>query len=251
MLFKQSELTGSCLDEAIQLIDNSSFLFESESFYHPSMVSVRENQRLGLNLIKMEDLVEYSLANGICDAEEAVRSVCEENSIDLNTIGFSVNETSIITDPEMADTVRFFKENGLDVYVNQISSLDPVYQLSSSIVEAMINNAGTNNEEYFDHLFESFILDESYDEILSESEIIDNIKSKAEGIKNSVTQAATDAKNYSAKKLASLKSIYRQLKGKLSSAYGSAKQTIRAQMDKVSQGIDYLKNKISSEKDKK
>lgn len=246
MLFKQSELTGSSLDEAIELIDDSSFLTESESSYYPFMVSIRENSRLGLNLIEMEDLIEYANSNGIFEADKAIKSVCEENSIDdINSIGFSVNETTLISDPEMVDTVSCFKEQGFDVFINPISSLDPVYQVSSAIVESMINYSGTTQEQYFDRLFESFLNDEYIDEILSESEIIKNIKSNTEGIKNSITQTATDAKNYAFKKLASLQSIYRQLKRKMNTTYGDAKNAVREQLDKVSKGIDYLKNKIS------
>ena len=166
MLFKQSELQEpSFLDEAMNIISNTSFLSESEGFYHPSMVSIRENVSLGKNLIKLEDLVEYAISNGITNAGQAIQTICEQNGIETDSIGFSVNETSIIADRDMADTVAAFQEGGMDVYINPISSMDPVYQITTSIVEAMIDNAGTENEAYFDHLFESFIND-SYEDII-------------------------------------------------------------------------------------
>jgi hypothetical protein len=81
MLFSQNELINP-LDEAAQLLESSQFLNESESAYQPYMVPIRESKQYGSNLIKVEDLVEYSLANGIIDANYAIDSVCEANDIE-------------------------------------------------------------------------------------------------------------------------------------------------------------------------
>ena len=249
MLFKQSELQEpSFLDEAMNIISNTSFLSESEGFYHPSMVSIRENVSLGKNLIKLEDLVEYSISNGITNAGQAIQTICEQNGIETDSIGFSVNETSIIADKDMADTVVAFKEGGLDVYINPISSMDPIYQITTSIVEAMIDNAGTENEAYFDHLFESFIND-SYEDIINEAEVVNNVNGKEETVQNTADQAQNDTDGFWARKIAALKSTYRKLKEKAAGATGTAKQKILEQMQKVSDAIKHLKEKFFKKKE--
>lgn len=249
MLFKQSELQEpSFLDEAMNIISNSSFLSESESFYHPSMVSIRENVSLGKNLIKLEDLVEYAISNGITNAGQAIQTVCEQVGIDTDSIGFSVNETSLIADRDMADTVAVFKEEGMDVYINPISSMDPVYQVTRSIVEAMVNNAGTENENYFDHLFESFIND-SYEDIINEAEVVDNVNGKEETVQNTATQAQNDTDGFWARKIAALKSTYRKLKERAAETTGTAKQKILDQMQKISDSIKHLKEKFTKKKE--
>lgn len=249
MLFKQSELQEpSFLDEAMNIISNTSFLSESEGFYHPSMVSIRENVSLGKNLIKLEDLVEYSISNGITNAGQAIQTICEQNGIETDSIGFSVNETSIIADRDMADTVAAFQEGGMDVYINPISSMDPVYQITTSIVEAMIDNAGTENEAYFDHLFESFIND-SYEDIINEAEVVNNVNGKEETVQNTADQAQNDTDGFWARKIAALKSTYRKLKEKAAGATGTAKQKILEQMQKVSDAIKHLKEKFFKKKE--
>ena len=249
MLFKQSELQEpSFLDEAMNIISNTSFLSESEGFYHPSMVSIRENVSLGKNLIKLEDLVEYSISNGITNAGQAIQTICEQNGIETNSIGFSVNETSVIADKDMADTVATFQEGGMDVYINPISSMDPVYQITTSIVEAMIDNAGTENEAYFDHLFESFIND-SYEDIINEAEVVNNVNGKEETVQNTADQAQNDTDGFWARKIAALKSTYRKLKEKAAGATGTAKQKILEQMQKVSDAIKHLKEKFFKKKE--
>lgn len=249
MLFKQSELQEpSFLDEAMNIISNTSFLSESEGFYHPSMVSIRENVSLGKNLIKLEDLVEYSISNGITNAGQAIQTICEQNGIETDSIGFSVNETSVIADKDMADTVATFQEGGLDVYINPISSMDPVYQITTSIVEAMIDNAGTENEAYFDHLFESFIND-SYEDIINEAEVVNNVNGKEETVQNTADQAQNDTDGFWARKIAALKSTYRKLKEKAAGATGTAKQKILEQMQKISDAIKHLKEKFFKKKE--
>lgn len=239
MIFKQNEIVENKLNEAIEIIDSSDFLTESEGAYYPFMVPIRENTRVGLNLIEMEDLVEYAMANGIFDANYVINSICEENGIEPSSVGFSVSETTLIKDPEMIDTVQAFKEQGFDIFINPISNLDPVYQMSSAIAESMINYFGTDKELYFDSLFESFINDE-FDDVLAESEIINNINGEVDEIKNSIN--TNDSDSILAKKLAALQNIYRQIKD-------SSLEKIQKVKEKILNAIDFVKSKISSKKE--
>lgn len=242
MLFKQSEL-GSALDEASRLLEGSSYLTDAESAYHPSMLPIRENSRLGLNMIKLEDFVEYALDNGISDASYALNSVCEANDVDPSSVGFSIDEVSAIYDDEMTDTAMQLKEAGIPVFANPISSLDPIYQITEAVVDTMIEYAGTESEDYADSLFEAFINDD-YSTVLSEAEVIDKIKSGAESAKNAVVGAVSDAKKFASKKLASLRKKLRELQKKASTATGEAKVFLSKQIDKVKQAIAHLKAKL-------
>ena len=238
MLFKQNELVNP-LDEAAQLLESSQFLNESESAYQPYMVPIRESKQYGSNLIKVEDLVEYSLANGIIDANYAIDSVCEANDIERDTIAFSIDESIAIYDEEMLDTARCLREAGYSVMVAPISNMNPVYQLVESVVDAMAEYTYTENEDYCDSLFEALISDD-YDTVFSEAAILDKAKAGAKSIKNSVVSGAKNAKKFASDKLAALRKKYRELKAKAASATGSAKKKFLAAAAKVKQGIDHL-----------
>ena len=69
MLYNANDLQMSVIDEAMTLLEGANYLTESESRYYPEMVPIRENDRLGYKLMRIEDLVEYSLANGITDSD--------------------------------------------------------------------------------------------------------------------------------------------------------------------------------------
>lgn len=244
MLFKQSEL-DTALGEASRLLEGSSYLTDAESAYHPSMLPIRENSRLGLNMIKLEDFVEYALDNGISDAGYALNSVCEANDVEPDTIGFSIDEVSAIYDDEMTDTAVQLKEAGVPVFANPISSLNPVYQITEAVIDTMVQYADTEQEDAADSLFEAFINDD-YATVLSEAEIVDKIKSGAESAKNAVAGAASDAKKFASEKLASLRKKLRELQAKAAKATGQAKDFILRQIDKVKQAISHLVAKIKS-----
>ena len=238
MLIKQNELINP-LDEAAQLLETSQFLNESESSYQPFMVPIRESKQYDANLIRVEDLVEYALTNGITDANYAIDSVCEANDVDQTTVAFSIDESMAIYDEEMLDTARCLREAGYSVMVAPISNMNPVYQLVESVVDTMTYYTGTENEDYCDSLFEAFISDD-YETVFSEASILDKAKAGANGIKNSVVSGAKNAKKFASDKLAALRKKYRELKAKAASATGSAKKKFLAAAAKVKQGIDHL-----------
>lgn len=264
MLFKQDDL---CVDDVTAVFESCDYLTEEESQYFPSMVSIRENTRLGLNIIKVEDLVEYAMYNGITEASEAISNICEANGVDISTIGFSVDDVSVLEDTEMADTALQLKESGVQVFTSPISTNDIIYKVTEAVVDVMTEAHGTEDEKIADSLFESFIMDDM-DQVLSENAVIDKIKSGASTVKDAavkakdkvvdtagevkdkVTSMAGNAKKAAAKKLASLKVTYNNLKKKLSSAAtGEGKKKIQVVMAKVKQGIEFLKQKLIGAKD--
>ena len=106
--------------ESASLVNELVRLTESESTYEPEMVPIRENQRLGKNLIRLEDLVEYAIANGITDAGYAINSICEASEISPDSIAFSVNEENMATDQELFDTVKAFVNENATVLVSPV-----------------------------------------------------------------------------------------------------------------------------------
>lgn len=236
---------GSSLNEATTFLDNSYYLTEQESAYYPAMVLVRENSRLGLNLVRLEDLVDYSLANNITDYGYAINSVCEASNVDVGSIGLSVDEVSIIEDAEMADTVREFGNNGIPVYVAPLPSTDIACVMAEAVIDTCVEYDNA------DYLLEAYV-DDDFETLLNENVITDKISSAYKTVKGAasnaydkVANAISSAKNTSSKwiskKIASLKKTYRKYKEK---AKNFASPKIDAICRKIKSAIEFLKSKL-------
>lgn len=244
MLFKQDDVIhNTSLDEASQVVDSCQYLTEEESMIDPTMISIVENTRLGLDIIKVEDLVDYATSTGQYGFHEAVNDICLANNVDPNTIAFSVSDVAVLEDTELADTVYKIQESGYSVFATPISSNDIVYQVTEAVVDIMTESYGTCDENTADLLFEEFI---TYDleHTLNESAVLDKVKSTTSDISKFIGNKYDSGKKLAAKKLASLKKTYEKLKKKASGLMGDAKKKCWVAMDKVNQGIEFLKNKI-------
>lgn len=249
MLVTSKSLIG--LDEEFNFLDNSCYLTEQESIFYPAMVPIVENSRLGLNLIKLEDLVDYSIQNNITDSGYAIGRVCEAAGIDIGTIGVYVNETSIIQDNDLEDDVRSFIENGVPTFIAPLPKSDIAYVLAEAVVSCMedYNNA--------DYLLEAYVLDD-FDTLLNEEIVINNVslssrvknaagsvKDKASKVINKITDTVKSAKNASttwiSKKIASLGNLLSEYKDKAKSTASSGYNAI---CNKISSAIDFLKSKL-------
>ena len=105
MLFKQDDVIyNTSLDEASQVVDSCQYLTEEESMIDPTMISIVENTRLGLDIIKVEDLVDYATSTGQYGFHEAVNDICLANNVDPNTIAFSVSDVAVLEDTELAES---------------------------------------------------------------------------------------------------------------------------------------------------
>lgn len=237
MLVTSKSLIG--LDEEFNFLDNSCYLTEQESIFYPAMVPIVENSRLGLNLIKLEDLVDYSIQNNITDSGYAIGRVCEAAGIDIGTIGVYVNETSIIQDNDLEDDVRSFIENGVPTFIAPLPKSDIAYVLAEAVVSCMedYNNA--------DYLLEAYVLDD-FDTLLNEEISLTAIsKNKLSNLANKIANTVKDAKNASttwiSKKIASLGNLLSEYKDKAKSTANSGYNAI---CNKISSAIDFLKSKL-------
>ena len=246
-----ADVLGSSLNEATSFLDNSYYLTEQESAYYPAMVLIRENSRLGLNLIRLEDLVDYSLANNITDSGYAINSVCEASNVDVGTIALSVDEVSILEDVDMADTVREFTNNGIPVFVAPLPSTDIACVMAEAVIDTCIEYDNA------DYLLEAYV-DDDFETLLNENVITDKISSAYKTVKNAagnaydkVSSAISSAKNTSgkwiSKKIASLRKLYNKYSTKAKNFAGSKYDAI---CKKIRSAIDFLKSKLPGSKKK-
>lgn len=315
MLYTNRDLQLNNLNAISRLLENANYLNEQECIYRPEMVPIRENSRIQRDIIRLEDFVDFALANGITEGGYALAQICEASGVSQDNIVFSVDEVSVLEDFEMEDTVRKLLEAGQEVYACPVSSNDISYILAESVVNAADACLDNDNEDYCDYLLEAYINDK-FDILLSEQYIIegvldkikdtvgsgiDSIKDKASKardfiadkagnvkdhifaagrkikgygsdaydkvgeLKDKLSTSAGNAKNWTARKISSLKTIAREkynsgkkgleafknkaadfggnIKGKASNAYGYV-------ADKMGQGRDYIKDKAGKIKDK-
>ena len=188
MLYTADEMKTSFLDEAMAILEGANYLSEEESRYYPQMVPIRESTRIGKNLIRVEDLIEYSLSNGINDGAYALGQICEAANVDPQTIAFSVDEVSILEDSEMEDTVRQLMAAGAEVYAAPISENDMVYIMAETACDISIVGIEEDAEDYTDALFEAF-LDDDFETFFSENSITDAIHNKASYAKGKISGA--------------------------------------------------------------
>ena len=246
MLFTENDVStlyNTSLNEASQVVDSCQYLTEEESIIEPSMISIVENTRLGLDIMKVEDLIDYATSSGQYGFHEAINDICLANNVDPNTIAFSVSDVAVLEDAELADTVYKIQESGYSVFATPISSNDIVYQVTEAVVDIMTESFDTCDENAADLLFESYVMND-LECTLNESAVLDKIKSTASDVSSYIGKKYDSGKKLAAKKLASLKKTYEKLKKKASGLMGDAKKKCLVAMDKVKQGIEFLKNKI-------
>lgn len=263
MLYTAQQLKTSILDEATALLENASYLSEEESRYYPEMVPIRENQRLERNIVRVEDLVEYSMSNGIEDGGLALSQICEASNIDMNTVAFSVDEVSILEDINMEDTVRGLIQAGAEVYCAPVSEADMASIMAESVVDLMIFGEETGQSDITDMLLEAFV-DDDFDTLFNENEMVDRVKAKAASVKGSIVtnaasvadkvesavkQASTKSRHWIAKKISAFRTILDRFRKKEQElppkTESGVKGVINKIIAKIKQAIDYLSGLLS------
>ena len=164
MLIQESDLAVSKGCDAFSLLESMDYLTEDESVYDAAMVPVVENGRIGANVIALEDIMEFCESNGIEDMGYAVSQICEASNIDPSTLAFSVQETSVIADDDMAQLAADVMSEGCSVFAKPISENSDAFLLAEDAIDDVIDGDGT--------LFEAFVNDDFdtiYDSYLGEA----------------------------------------------------------------------------------
>ena len=253
MLIKAEETKSNAIDEAMQLLENSQYLSESESRYYPELVPVRENARLGKNVVRLEDLLEYAMANGISDGGYALNQICEASDISPSSVVFSVDEVHVLEDVNMEDTVRGLIEAGATVYAVPVSENDMASIMAETVTDYMVMGESSGNTEGTDALLEAFVNDD-FDTFFNEAEVVSAVKDKvnkagkkAEDIANRIAnvtkQASTQSANWISKKISAFRSLADKLASKIKGepAY---KKVFNKVIAKIKQAIEFLTKQL-------
>lgn len=246
MIFKDSTAT---LDESTNVVGNSLLLKESESEYYPEMVPIRESDTFNTNIIRIEDLCEFALTNGINDASDAIFKVCESNHIPTDTISLSIDEVSALSDDELADTAIEFINEGYEVYSVPISDNEDLCQLAESVINDMIQLEEYGDSNASNALIESYVMDDidtlqevSFDRFKNAVKSIPSKAKKVIGnVKNKISNGLNKSKKWIAQKISSLNKKRKQLTNSIGSGLSNAKRKV---VSKVDQAIDFLKSKL-------
>ena len=144
MLITESQLGTGFSRSGMSLLENMSYLTEEESQYHAAMVPVVENARIGANVVALEDIMKFSESNGIEDLGYALSCVCEASGIEANTIVFSVQETSVIADAEVASLTRDIMNEGVAIAAVPLSEHHPASILAEAAVNRLLNTGDSS-----------------------------------------------------------------------------------------------------------
>lgn len=213
MLFSESQ---SRLPSGIDLVDNLQSIDEA-SIYPVSMVRVRYNDRLDKNLIQLEELCEFSNANGINDGESAINTICEDCGIDNDSkIGFVVNEASLYEDDELSSVAQSLKQNKYPLFISEISSRNPYY---TTLKEAL-----KLDEDYVS-------LDESYHLQVYLENVLEDISNRVANTKNSIVDNISNRFNRNTERI--------------SNAFNNAKR-LPSEFNRIKEKTNNLVDKIKS-----
>lgn len=160
---------NSNMQSTENFISNAKFLTESESEIYPEMVMVVDHG--DKKVIRTEDLLEFATNQGIDNGSEALSMVCEANGVDIDDVVLSMDESNILYDIELADTLRHFKESGFDVTISPLSHKSPAYIIAESILSSDLK------QDEINYLVEAFMEDD-YSTLVSNEYICEQLETK-------------------------------------------------------------------------
>ena len=143
MLFKQSDLKFSTIQEASNILNESVYLDESEAVVSAKAIPVVENNTIGAYIVRLEDIATFSEDHGV-SYNNAMNSVAEANSIDIDHLAVAVKETTIMANPGIVNELA-------NVVVTPLPKTDSMYQFTEACVNAFIESGDTS---YMDLLVE-------------------------------------------------------------------------------------------------
>lgn len=179
MLIQESDLAVSKGGDVFSLLESMDYLTEDESVYNAAMVPIVENSRIGANVVALEDIMEFCESNGIEDMGYAVSQICEASNVEPSTLAFSVQETSVIADDDMAQLVSDVISEGCNVLAVPPSPYDPLNEMAGMAVEACMNGDDSLLEAYANFDFYEF---------LDEATINNNRANVIDNLQNYITQ---------------------------------------------------------------
>ena len=237
MIYNSRELDTR---DAFDLLDDFGYLTESNTYFPASMVNVKYSSRLDQNMIQLESMVDYALANGISNASVAMQNICEANHVDESILSVCVNEDTLYADEEMVDTVRCMKEAGYRVNIMPIPSTSVYY---TKLQEALELDEGYDFEssEHLQYYLNENILEDIRDKA---SDTFNSAKKYVGRNVDNMKNAYQNTKSGIAKKYAALKKTLSEKYSAAKKATGEAKVALLKQIDKLKSAAATLKSKL-------
>ena len=144
MLFKQYDLAYDPIQEASNILNESIYLNESETVLSAKAIPVVENTNIGAYVVRFNDLSCFAEDHGM-NYDDAIKSIAEDNSIDIDHLAVAVKETTIMTNPGIVNELA-------NVVVTPLPKTDSMYRFTEACVDAFIESGDTS---YMDLLVES------------------------------------------------------------------------------------------------
>ena len=144
MLITTKQLGSLYEMSALDVLDNSTYLDESEALLNPIAVPVLENTRLDICTVSYKDIQKVCEDYG-CYTNEALNSIAEASNVDIDHIAVAIDESDIILDPSIIN--EFYQYTIIP---------ESDYSIPSVFVEACLDNyIGSNfDEDYLDIMIE-------------------------------------------------------------------------------------------------
>lgn len=152
----------------IDVLNMIPYLTEAEAVYHPELIPIVENHRIGKQLLALENLQEFCESNGINDLDTGVQRICEAHNICLEDIGFTINDYTLIGNTILQEYAAALKQSGNTVTIKPLSPYDPV----SIICDISLSEAYKHDDF---NLLTSVLTEE----IVLDQDDIDKLKSAA------------------------------------------------------------------------
>lgn len=236
MLITESQINIS--KSPLTLLDKMNYLTEAESVYAPAMVPIVENTDVQANLIRLEDMIAFGESNGIEDLGYALTQVCEASEVDPSTIAFTVQDTSLIENEEMAQLAAEIMNEGCPIIGVYISDNHPATILAEAAIEyAVVAESDALFEAFVNDDFDSFAEAEGED---AEGEQPGRVKRAITAIKGK----ATSAKNWIAEKIAALRKKDAEVAQQEKQAAPEQKSRFKRIREKIAEKIQALKAKF-------
>lgn len=243
MLIQESDMMLS----TDSLLESMNYLTEAETQFHPQLVPVVENSRIGANIIALEDIDRFCESNGITDLGYAVNAICEASHVDPSSVVFSAQETSIIEGGDIAHNAVAIMNEGVPVYAVPISPNDSAYKLAEMACNALAYKGDES-------LLEAFVNDDMnafVEAVNSDPDNANNYGTFGDAEVADIAELKKIAKdkdvNWLTRKVAAIKAWALKMEKEASGKNAGAWKTIKA---KVAAAISWLMTRINWLKDK-
>lgn len=185
MLIKESQLMVQNVNP-ISLLDEATFITESEAMVQPIAVPVREMSRFGegATMVHFAD-VERLAEDNQFTYMEAMAAIAEANQIDASKMTVAVDEADLIVDPSLLDEMA-------NVVVAPLSENSLAYRYVSECIDAW---AEMDDTAEVDAMLEASLVEDADLEAFLEAETVEAEKTRNKQLHDQLTNYMAAAKS--------------------------------------------------------